>query len=878
MKPAVRRALIFAAVLGTGVGAVLYFEEQTPDTQAPIAAYGTAEPEQGETLGLRDSETDEEMQIDIGILEFVIYESYRLPSGELERRPAYDVRITDGKPDDAGGYVVLEPSVTALDLETGERLGTLRGDRGRFESQDTLLDGFLFNPSGLKADAFQISGNVVATQILDDGTTATLETEELFMEGEVIRAPGHVVWTREDMRLTGEEMSWDGAMGVLVLSRDAELQMLGDTPRTRGVLHSPEGLLWQSELDDETRGYVLLNGPVTGSSEDGAALEARRVTLTDEARAVTLEGEAFVQLVRDGVTWDLRAASLTARRTEDGLIELTRAEGGVTLVSDGEDGGTWFETDRLDGQGSELVALGPVRGGRGSLTVTGTGLRLDQTTGAFEIPADVRIAQGSHVDDPLAGALLDSPGGMRSAGPAGSRRIHFAGPVRGEAPALGDLSAATMDWDEFTRELHLEGDVAFFMQEPDGRRRRLEGQTVHVALDETGGLTALECRTDALLEEFAVDGSHTRLTGPHVVASSTLLEASQEFELTWRGLSVTGRGLRVDQRNERVDVAEAAHVVRPLTGEGDEVEALGEDVLTAATGLTWWLPDEDGGAAEEGHGELRGPVVATLADGTRLEADSVVLEGEDRRMTLRGDALLDWGEGGRIESDELVVSGEEGARVVEAPGPVTWSLGLLSGSGTGLLVEEAKGRVLIERDVLFRYPDITTGSLGELRCAGTFEWNAPPGAVDPFGQGRGELRDRVEGSDGAGGGLLADRLVLDMPARRVDLHGECAVQRVRDGSLITLTTEPDGFVSMTMGETMGPADLSVRGRGTLTMDTMRVEADTMDWDAAEDHVVLQGDCRLLAGGLWTHTNRVDVWPEAMRWVVPQSVTVLDDER
>ena len=84
--------------------------------------------------------------------------------------------------------------------------------------------------------------------------------------------------------------------------------------------------------------------------------------------------------------------------------------------------------------------------------------------------------------------------------------------------------------------------------------------------------------------------------------------------------------------------------------------------------VTWWLPGEDMRSFEEGHGELRGPVIGRSSDGSSLETETMYVDGRASRLTLKGPSTVDY-RGGEapltVMSDEFVVEGF-GEEVVEA--------------------------------------------------------------------------------------------------------------------------------------------------------------------------------------------------------------------
>jgi hypothetical protein len=201
----------------------------------------------------------------------------------------------------------------------------------------------------------------------------------------------------------------------------------------------------------------------------------------------------------------------------------------------------------------------------------------------------------------------------------------------------------------------------------------------------------------------------------------------------------------------------------------------------------------------------------------------------------------------------------------------------MSGNGTGLDYDESTGHMSLDHDVFLRFVD-EDGIAREISCDGAFTWTAPAGAVDPFLQGVGEFQDNVIGRDGEGGGFSADRLLVDMPRKQVELFGECRVQQPRDGKPYSLSTEPAGYVRLEADAFGEPLAVEATGRVELLADDLTLQGDEFTWDVAEDHVVLSGDCRLNIFGGWMSMPFVEVWPEAKRWYIPRNISKIDAQR
>jgi len=862
VRPAARRSLIFGVTLGTGLLLVhLLQDEPLPDR---VESYGDAEPLGSGALVFRKPDEALDVTVQAAEADFDIHASWKNEAGEVKRVPAYRVHILDVRRATDGSITVKRPRLTALDLETGAERGTLQALDGRIEDDQGLLEHLGLSPGGMSIDRFSLLGEVRGDFALEDGTRALVETDELIVDGPLVRSPGLVTWTHEEAVLSGVEMSYDRDAGRLELSRDVQMQVLGTLPSQRIRLRSPTGLEWQAPPDTEGRGQVFLRGPVTGEAEDGSTLEADRVFLDDATLAITLEGSANVRRVTTAGVETVAAETLTVRRTEGAAYELTRASGGVRITREEGAESTWLETEQLDGSGSELVATGPARLGTRDVEIATVGLRLDTGRSRLQLMRDVEMTGVDGPGSPFAGGWLKAPEGLVLEGRAGSRTLTISGRVSAALPGSGTVASGQLRWDERAHELYLSQAVALTMVLSTGERS-LHAGDVRLSLDEPFAVTALDARDQVLIEQPDGVGGIMGLSGAHVVASTGRLLAPEDFSLHWRGIESHGQGLDLDEEQHHISIAREAFIERQVEGGRERVEARG--------GLSWWMPEERGAELMQGRGELRGPVRLERADGTSLGADLVRFEGGVGSVELLGSAVLEQAGVGNLASDELRMTGLPGARTIRSHEHVTWTFGEISGSGTGFQVDEALGRARFEQAVEFRWLDPITGLTRRLECDGAFQWTSPPGAIDVLRQGRAELRDNVRGWDGMGGGLQADRLVMDMSLFVAELFGECAVQRVRDGQLHTLTTGDEGYIRIQTDPALQPMHFQARGRADLTVGSMRLVADTLDWDLTQDHVVAAGDCRLLFDGYWTNVPRIEAWPEAMRWVVPHAVSV-----
>jgi hypothetical protein len=863
LKPAVRRTLLFAVMMSVGLAVVFSVEDDSPKPfRKP--AYGEVEPTPEPAVTLRDLGTETETQVKLGEIIFHVPTTVELPDGRLEKRKAYRIHILHGAPDDTGNFLVEAPHVTLLDLETGADRGSVRADQGAFESQQGGPIIGVFDPGSFDTKNFTLTGHVHGEMILEEGPPATFDGSELQVEGENLFAPGEVTLASETMTMHGTDMRWHGATSELRFETVQRIELVGEPG---AVIESPRGLQWFLAESGAERGYGTLFGPITGHATDGSRMKGERLELSDNASSLTLVGGARYDLMRDGALWTLTADTITVRQSDAGGWELTRAQGSVRLASEDADPPGWFETDQLDGQGQSLVAMGPVRGRYGDFDITCVGLRWDEPAGLLDLLADVVIDNlATAPDADLPGAHVTSPGGVALTTDATGLRAHFAGPVNGSVPGMGNFSCRELTYDEAGLEIVLDGSAMVDFTLPD-RTRELSGERVAITVDELGAPSAMSARGDVVLIERGDTGLLLRLAGPRLDVTSTLVSASEAFDLFWNGFDVSGVGLTLDDTRGLFQIDHTAHIARTLDNGNTEW-------IKAERGVTWWLPEDSSLGPAAGHGDFRGPISGKTEDGILVTADSLAMDGALQSLALDGSAVITHPSQGRIESEHLdLARGPAGMRV-RSPVLVSWTGGLLSGHGTGLDYDEESGHFSLDHDVFMRLEQ-ADGVTREITCDGRFTWDAPPGAIDPLMQGVGEFRENVIASNSDGSGFSADRLLADMPRNQVELFGECHVHQSRDDKLYALNTESSGYVRLVMDQLGQPLELDATGRIELIADDMKVQGDELNWDVPGDHVVMSGDCRLQAFGAWMSMPSIEVWPNAMKWFIPRNVAKFD---
>ncbi len=870
MRPPVRRALVFVGLVAVGLGAVLWFGEDPVPASRPV--YGKVDDEVAQHEVIRTIDEDRvETQIKLGEVVYPVSETVELPDGTLAKRTVYRLHVKSARSDPDGRIVTDTPHVTLLEPLTGETRGTVTAELGVLVPIGGATPQLGLGLADLEIEAYTLTGSVHGEMPLGDAGPATFDTEELVVREGVYTAPGDVVVVRDTMELRGTGMTWDEGAGHLALEVVESIRLTG---ATGAILHSPGGLVWEVGADGEGRGFGTLLGPVTGEADDGSRLAGDRLQLSDDASAITLVGNARVELVRADVRWALTSERATFRSRADAGWELTRAVGDVRVVSDDMSAPVWLETDRLDGRDGSLVAEGPVRGAYGVFDIDATGLRWDED-GSLELGADVvLVSRGEDASGALPGARITAPGGVTARQDAdGAVRAVFRGLVEGDAPGLGAFRCGTLTYDEPGAQVVLDGD-AFLELIQDAGRRTVAGARVLVAVDEGAVPTAITSRGDALVEEFDADGAVVgRLQGPWVELTSTRVRAPERFTFAREGLEAAGEGLVLDETAGHLAIRRDARLSRDAPDGG-------RDWIEADGGADWWMPKGAGLPPQDGRGSFRGPVRAATADGTRIEGGALEVDGALGRLVLEQDASVVLPDGTRLASDLLdLVDAPEGRRL-RSTERVTFERDGMSGHGTGLDYDEVHGELSFERDVFVRMVD-ADGSTRQLECTGTARWTTPPGSVDPMAQGVGEFRGDVEARDGDGSGFAADRALVDMARRQLELFGECTVLRLADGELHSLQTEPSGYVRAQLDAAGTVEQASARGRLRFRVGEIQAHADEMDWNVPADHLKLTGDCRVFAGGIWMNTSSIDLWPGEPRWVIPPSVnkiTKIDDER
>lgn len=930
-----RRILVFLAMVIAGLGAVLLLaDDPVGASSGPSAVTGEAD-RTTPALGVGATGGQRETRVRLGEVDFPVKRRVQVAPGQFEERVAYRVHVTEAIPDNEGRVLLTAPVITLLDLDTGEERGQLVADTGVVIGAGGGSGVTGLSLDAFAAEAFSLEGNVAGTLATDRGQ-AHMRCERLDSKGSVVTAPGVVTWWRDDMHLTGSGMTWDESRGQLDLASNAVLKLLPGGDAVPGTLNSPAGLTWS--LSDSASGASRgeLRGPVTGHTDDGGLLACERLLISGDDAAFTLVGGVQSAQVEQPGSWRARAQRLTVADDGSGQLTLVDATGRVHLeqLSPGRSG--WLSTETLSQVIGVVVCPSATSFGLGGVSGSSADLTWDRGTGRMEASAEVLIEGQVGA---FAGGLLASPGGMSLIAPPGAADLMTAalgelrGPVTGRLADGRQLSAARVQFHGPSSSVALMGGAA--LTAADGAA--LRGEQLVLMLDELGALSDVSGRGAVVW------------SGPRSATGSQFWMRSEALDVTGRvvssGLPVTlemdpfqlsGAGLRYD------DKAGSLRVHGPVTLVSSGAPPLS---VQGPGDLVWRLPVDRSLGAAAGSGELHGPVSGASTDGRRLSAELLQLDGGARRLSLLGAAKVErdgqrWLAGERLDLDLT-----PGARSVTSPGSVQFSAPTLSGSGTGLQHDEARGQVSFASDATVRFLDADGRQRFALACEGELDWTSPPDALDPFASGHGQAHDGVVAVDDAGSRFLTDHLLLEGSERRVSLLGpssvdqvlpdgrfllaadeSIALQRGADGALHSLEARgnadarldsagqqvraqaaqllaelaagslvldgplllerdlggrtsslsaPEGSRLVTLvDEQRALMSVTGSGRFTLSVGSFSAEADSIDWDVPGDHLVLDGDCRLLGPAGWSTGPRIELWPDRRRSYIPVPTVVV----
>jgi hypothetical protein len=338
---------------------------------------------------------------------------------------------------------VADPLADPMSGASGQLRGGVTGalPDGTTLSADVLLfDG----PSGTfrlegsaafrqeRADGFaQLDAERIAIETGGDGRIAlvTADGEVLVVSGPVdvlpmrlsgehlvsgngrLRSDGQVTWTRGDVTIAGTGMTVDEGSGRLEFDRDARIAMHEADGSLALEAFAQGGLTWQvppGAADPTGEGHGTLHGRVTGTTADGAQMEADRVVVDGPTGTLELQGRCSVS-------------------TADGLF---------------------LESDAIvlaDHEGARRMHVpGPARWSLPDASGRGSGLVWDEVEGTLRLDRDVRLQLTTAGD--ISPWELTSDGSLlwqRAAAPDGGGpapgRGELRGNVRGIHPESGEF-------------------------------------------------------------------------------------------------------------------------------------------------------------------------------------------------------------------------------------------------------------------------------------------------------------------------------------------------------------------------------------------------------------------------------------------------------
>ena len=928
-----RRLLLFALMVAVGLALVVLLDDDPVATGGgPVTGHAGGG---GPAVSVGGSEQERETRVRMGEVDFPIMRAVEVAPGKVEERVVYKVHVKEARPGNDGRFELDEPVITMLDPLSGAWRGELSARVGWALTDQPEGGDLHLRLDALHADAFTLEQDVQG-RFETPGGMAHLRAERLESRGSLVTAPGPVSWWRDDLRLTGEDMTLDDDARQLDLARDAVLELLAGRGGLTGTLVAPAGLTWTLSEDDDSRGHGELRGPVTGTTSDGGRLTCDRLLIAGAEPAFSLIGHAMVERP---LVWSARAAELTVADDGQGALVLVEARDDVRLeqLLPGREG--WLEAVALHQVGDVLRATGPVRWRRGGVEGGGPDLTWNRATGRLECSRDVTL---TGLDGALAGGRLDAQGGLALDAPPeaddllATARGELRGPVVGTLPGGESFGCARVLFDGPGAGVSLLGPV--HAASPDGSE--LDAGRVLLLADELGALTDLSARGDVHWSGPPAD-ERLSLLADRLDRTGSVYAAPGRVQARQGDLQLTGTGARYDEPAGVLEIHADAVLV------AERAELAGRVELDAPGGITWTLPEDRSLGAAAGHGLLRGPVTGHTADGRSLRAASVQLDGTARTLGLRGDARVALDELHWLDGESLDVDLTEGSRRIDSAGPVHFVAGTLSGSGTGLHHDEASGLVELHEDVTVRFLDDSGRQRLALACDGLLRWRAPPGADDALLEGSGEAHDDVVAVDDAGGRFHTDHLEIDGPGRRFVARGPSSLELAATTGLASLRAserlvvhrDADGGLALleatgsVEGEHRGPGERlhftaagfaadrdagalvfdgpsriererdgelyslsgtdhsrlvaatddaqrfhSVVGTGRFLFETGRftAECDRLDWDLDADHAELVGDCRLLGPAGWVLSDLLELWPDQRRSFVPRPAIVIED--
>lgn len=854
MSPALRRALLFLLMVAAGVAAVFLLSD-------PFAPRRGARVEELTGAGQADGALrvvgagQGEAQVVFGELDFDVVQPVEVAPGRIEDRTIARVHILSARSDPGGAFVAQAPAVRLLDAATGAERGQLTAREALFETGAAVAGRVTLDLGSLRAENWSLRGEVRGSFPLRDGRLATLACEELLVRGPLVRAPGRVTWTREDLALSGLDLTWDDVTGRLEYDADAHLSLQPAGARPGFELDAPGGLTFTippDATDARSEAYGELRGGVSGAATDGSRLAARTLVFEGQHGRLVLHDEALLERgAADGAPGRrLSARRITIEADDAGQLALAQADGDVRLVATpfAVVPGWMVVAPALTLQGQRAHAAGRVTFQHGALVAAGDGLTWDGEVGRLEFASAAELAVAEGGAQPLAGLRLVTPAGMSWLLPPGAADAaaeasgRMDGPLAGTLPDGTSFDADLLLFDGPQRRLTLQGGVSF-RRASDAESSTLTADRVTLEGDGQGRLAVVSADGGVLLLTGPLHVLPTRVVTDALARAGTLTRAPGRVSWSRGDLTVAGDGMTWDEQAGRLELARDAQLALADPQRRLDLE------LEAAGGLTWFVPAEALVAAD-GHGELRGRVTGRSSDGSTLACDLLGLDGPTRTLTLAGAAEARLSD--RAGRPPLELAGERLQLVSHAEGaelrsvlPVQFGLGDVHGSGGDLAWDGRSGRLAVTRDLVLTAPDPSSGAPLELR-AGSLDWHVPPGAADPLREGRGLLLGGVA-LTGEGRRLSGERLACDGPGGRATLLGEASVARDGPGGFTLSAREALELGGDPLGE---PRTLRARGgaRGELLPADgslpVRLSADELLLDRDARRAELSGHARI----------------------------------
>ena len=874
MKPAARRALLFLAMLATGLALLFLLTDPLGNRKrAHIGELDAAERDAAR-LKIQTGQDERTTQVVFpGAFEFDVQQPHETSPGHVEDVPAWRVHAASAKPDATGAFLAEKPVVHLLDWRTGQETGELSADSARFETGEAAGGAVKIDLAHMNAQRFSLIGDVKGTLRMADGLDAHVAAARIDVDGAKVAAPGTVTWSRADMSLAGEDMTWDGDTGRLELATDATITLVESGERRGLELHAPGGLTWNlppGAGDPRTESWGELRGPVTGVASDGTRVAAQNLVVDGRTGLIRLVERASWERDVDGRKLQLTAQHIALETDASGRYAIAQADGSVRLVSAPFAVlPAWMVTEHMRLQDSRVTAPGEVTWSQEGVVVTGTQLDWDTAVGRLQYDHDAQIAVDEAGGQPLAGLRVLAPGGMtwtvppEATDPVGQARGELRGKVSGTLPDGTSFSTDMLFFDGSARAFRLEGS-AQFRRVADDVRSTVNAARVTLGGDDSDRLALVSAEGDVVLLTGHLDVLPARLTAGSLRRDGALITSPDVVTWTRDDVKVTGTGMRYDEATGQLDLHDDAQL--SFT---DPASRLVTE-LAAEHGLTWIAPP-DAGSALDGHGELHGRVTGRTSDGSTLDTESLAVDGPSHTLVLRGASRASLAGSGApllVDGSGITVRNLDSSPVATTEAPVRWSHAGVSGAGTGLRWEDAAGTLHLDRDVSLRFEgapfataDAAVGAgaaagaaAGQpfvLTARGSLDWTVPPGATDALHEGFGTLRDGVEGGSDSQGRFRTEVLVLDGRQGSAVLEGPSSFERRTTAEQVSLAARqrlvvraaPDGTPQHLGGEGGVTATLFTAGASSA----LHLAGDRLDADRTARALELTGRCSVQQG-------------------------------